>query len=199
MLQLNIWLLNKSISMEFFLIKYGKECTLLYILNSFSSTSHVQHRETWQPFLRENINNRVPLNGPVKDRVWWQSELLKGKHSLLVYFSINRLVIVLGMHSEQNIGMSYKSRLYFKSQGSVILCEETTLRYNFTSACCPLTCFSYFCTETKHILIFHFHTLTITIISFNLILFLFDLIFHLKSEQDDAIVFSEERKYDPVL
>lgn len=82
MLQLNIWLLNKSISMELFLIKYGKECTLLYILSSFSSTSHVQHRETWQPFLQGNINNRVPLNGTVKDGVWWQSEVLKGKCSL---------------------------------------------------------------------------------------------------------------------
>ncbi len=59
--QRNVWNLNKCISIQLFVIKYGKELNLLYILKSFSTSSHVQHWETWQLLLQGNINNHVPL------------------------------------------------------------------------------------------------------------------------------------------
>lgn len=59
--QRNVWNLNKCISIQLFVIKYGKELNLLYILTSFSTSSRVQHWETWQLLLQGNINNHVPL------------------------------------------------------------------------------------------------------------------------------------------
>lgn len=59
--QKNVWNLNKCISIQLFVIKYGKELNLLYILKSFSTSLSVQHRETWQLLLQGNINNHVSL------------------------------------------------------------------------------------------------------------------------------------------
>lgn len=89
--QRNVWNLNKCISIQLFVIKYGKELNLLYILKSFSTSSRVQLWETWQLLLQGNINNHVPLKVTKQGRTQWSVKMKEIFLSLLSDSSRNVL------------------------------------------------------------------------------------------------------------
>lgn len=89
--QRNVWNLNKCISIQLFVIKYGKELNLLYILKSFSTSSRVQLWETWQLLLQGNINNHVPLKVTKQGRTQWSVQMKEIFLSLLSDSSRNVL------------------------------------------------------------------------------------------------------------